>query len=178
MITKWSDFLKANPLNADYDTNAVALQSLISINETAENSFRHLADNKTLVCISKNALDGDIQATFNHTIKRTSFTQANPDYYAMMGFGTRATAVKIRHTDLFKNTQRTKTVPEFSSLLKCTTVDEILNLPVTNDKISIDFYALLPPCLSGELFTAKDLSPGAVLLMFINKLNKMHDRQQ
>ena len=78
MMIKWSDFLKAHPPNTDYDTNAQALQSLISINETPENSFRHLADNKTPVCISKNSLDGDIQAIFNYTIKRTSFLQANP----------------------------------------------------------------------------------------------------
>ena len=177
MIIKWSDFLKTSPLNADYDTNAAALQRLISINETPENSFRHLADNKTLVCISKNALAGDIQATFSHTIKRASFLQTNPDYYALMGFGARATAVKIRHTDLFRHTQRTKSVPDFKALLQCTTTDEILNLRVTNDKISIDFYAILPPCLTAELFEIEDLSPGNILLQFIGTINRMHMQQ-
>ena len=104
MIIKWSDFLKASPLKSDYDTNASALQRLININETPENSYRYLAENKTLACISKNALSGDIQATFNHTINQSSFLQTNPDYYAMMGFGFRATAAKIRHTDLFRHT--------------------------------------------------------------------------
>ena len=173
MIIKWSDFLQAHPFNADYDTNAHAIQSLISINETPDNSFRHLVDNKTLVCISKNSLDGDIQATFNQTIKRTSFLQTNPDYYAMMGFGTRASAVKIHHVDLFKHTQRTKSVPDFKALLQCKTTEEIINLPVNSDKISIDFYALLPPCLAEEIFDAEDLSPGAILLRFIHKINKL-----
>ena len=178
MLVKWSDFLKANPLNADYDTNASALQSLISINETPENSFRHLADYKSLVCISRNSLDGDIQATFHHTIKRSSFLQTNPDYYGLMGFGTRAAAVKIRHTDLFKHTPKTKVVPEFKSLLKCKTEEEVLALPATNEKISIDFYALLPPCLSEELFSTEDLSPSSVLLLFINKINSMFNEDQ
>ena len=96
----------------------------------------------------------------------------------MMGFGSRATVVKIRHTDLFRHTQRTKSVPEFKALLKCQTIEEIMQLPVTNEKISIDFYALLPPCLSEEIFEAEDLSPGAILLLFINKINALHIKQQ
>ena len=53
-----------------------------------------------------------------------------------------------------------------------------MQLPVTNDKISIDFYALLPPCLSEEIFEAEDLSPGIILLLFINKINALHNKQQ
>ena len=70
MILKWSDYLTAHMSNQDYDINATALQTLIPKSEKPENAFRHLHDNKSLVCITKSAFDGNIQATFNHAIKK------------------------------------------------------------------------------------------------------------
>ena len=49
MILKWSDYLKIHPSNQDYDTNAAALQKLISNSESPKNSFHHLNENKTVI---------------------------------------------------------------------------------------------------------------------------------
>ena len=106
MILKWSDYLKIHPSNQDYDTNAAALQKLISNTESPENSFRRLNENKTLICITRSAFDGNLQATFNHTLKRSSFVQTNPDFLALTGFGERAMAVKLDPKEIFKHPQK------------------------------------------------------------------------
>lgn len=124
MILKWSDYLKVHPLSKDYDTNAGPLQKLIMVTETAENSFRHLSDNTPIVCITKNAFDGHLQATFNHTINKASFVQTNPDYNAPTGFGERATAVKLDPNQIFKKKNKVA-VPAFADMLKCRNVDDV-----------------------------------------------------
>ena len=131
MIMKWSDYLKIHPSNQDYDTNAAALQSLISSSESPENSFRHLNENKTIICITKSAFDGHLQATFNHTMKKTSFMQKDPDYLALTGFGERATAVKLDPKEIFKHPKTKVAVPSFEDFLKCRTIDNVNELQVS-----------------------------------------------
>ena len=152
MILKWSDYLKIHPSNQDYDTNAAALQSLISNSESPENSFRHLNENKTIICITKSAFDGHLQATFNHTVKKTSFMQKDPDCLALTGFGARAMAVRLDPKEVFKHPQKKVAVPSFRDMLKCRTTDDISNLQVSAHKIHIDCYAILPPTLAEEIF--------------------------
>ena len=92
----------------------------------------------------------------------------------MISFGSRASAVKIKIPDLFKTTPKTKSVPTFTNLLKYTTKEDILQAPVTSTSISIDFYALLPPCLSEELFIDDNMVPCSIFLKFVRKINFLH----
>ena len=117
-------------------------------------------------------MDGDIQATFNHTIRKTSFMDPNPSHFAMTGFGNRA--IKINTNELFKCTPATRRVPDFKQLLKCQTREKIMALPLGEDATNVDFYAILPPCLTQELFNKDNFSPTHILLKFISKINQMH----
>ena len=170
MILKWSDNLKVHPSNEDYNANAAALQKLIPFSETVENSFRHLSDNKTVICVTKNTFDGHLQATFNHTVKKASFTQTNPDYLALTGFGERATAVKLDPKDIFKHPNKRKTVPDFKKMLKCRMVEDMKNLQASQNKVNVDSYAIFPPSLTGELFDEENMDPAIIILKVMNKL--------
>ena len=174
MILKWKDYLKFHPANQDYDTNAAMLQKLISNSETPLNSFRHLNENKTLVCISKNLFDGNLQATFNHTIKKTSFTQMEPDCLALTGFGERALAVKLDPKEIFKYPQKKVAVPTFREMLKCRTTDDVMKLQVSTQKVHVDCYAILSPMLAEEIFEEENMDPAYIMIKMINKINLIH----
>lgn len=173
MILKWSDYLKI-PFNKDYDTNAAALQKLILFSETAENSSRHLNDNKTIICVTKDAFDGHLQATYNHTIKRASFTQVNPDCLALTRFGERATAVKMDPKEMFKHPKSKKAAPKFRELLACRTVDDVRFLQVSQNKVNVDCYAIFPPAFTEELFDKDNVDPVFIILKIINKINLLY----
>lgn len=170
MILKWSDYLKVHPSNKEYDTNASYLQQLIPIKETEANSFRLLSDNKTIVCITKDAFNGELQATFNHTIKKTSFIQENPDCLALTGFGARATTVRLDPKEIFKKIKSKVAVPTFVDMLQCQNVDEVRSLPMARNKVHLDSYAILPPTMSEELFDEENFDPAFIILKMINKI--------
>ena len=169
MILKWSDYLKVHPSNKDYNTNASYLQKLISVKETEENSFRLLSDNKTVICIMKSIFNGERQATFYHTIKKASFIQTNPDFFALTGFGERATAVRLDPKELFKKAKKA-VVPSFIDMLKCKNVEEVKALTLAKDKVYVDSYAILPPTLSEELFDEENFDPEFIILKIVNKV--------
>ena len=64
----------------DYDSNMDTLQELIKDSDNEYNSFQNLADNQSIVCITKNNIDNDIQATFMRSTQRTSFSQTEFQY--------------------------------------------------------------------------------------------------
>ena len=174
MILKWSDYLRAHPSNQDYDTNAEALQTLISQKETPENAFRHLTDNKPIVCLSKNDSNGHLQAHFNHTTKRTSIAIQDPDYLALAGFGRRAMPVKLNPKEIFKR-QKTKVfVPTLRDILKCKIIDDVKALTLSKKKVSVDFYALLPPSLTAEILDEENYDPAYLIMKMIYKINLIH----
>ena len=178
MILKWSDYLAAHPSNQDYNTNTAALQTLIPKTEKPENAFRHFHDNKSLVCITRSAFDGNIQATFNHSIRKSSFTQPIPDFLALTGFGARATSVKMDPKEIFKHPKKQVNTPTFADLLKCKTVEDLKNLKVVQSKMTLDSYALLPPILAAELFDEEDWAPSNILLKLVRKINDLHPAKE
>ena len=125
MILKWSDFLRNHPTNEDYNKNIAALQTHIPRTENERNSYRHLTDNKFIVCFTKGSLNNELQVTFNHSILKNSFTDKDADCYALSGFGSRAIAVKVDPVEIFKTTTQKKKVPSLHDLIDCETADEI-----------------------------------------------------
>ena len=136
------------------------------------NSFRHLADNKFIVCLTKGpGSDAEIQATFNHTIFKKSFTDIEPTCLALTGFGPRASAVKLTLKKIFKQSSKIK-IPKFGKLIKCKSADEIRALPREIEK-KVDNYAILPPFLTQELFGDEDFSPMNVLVRLTTRAHKL-----
>ena len=174
MILKWSDYLRAHPLNQDYDTNTGALQKLITTKETPENSFRHLTDNKSIVCVSRNDLNGHLQAHFNHTMLKASIALQEPDYLALAGFGRRATPVRLNPKEIFKHPRNKVLVPAFKDILNCKTIDDIKALTPSKKKVSVDCYALLPPSLTAEILEEDNFDPAYLIIKMINKINLIH----
>ena len=135
MILHWKNFIESHPANADYNKNLAALQSLIPESENDMNSYRRLADNKFIVCITKGqGPDAELQATFNHTMLRKSFTDTEPTCVALIGFGNRASAVKVTPKEVFRQSPKIK-IPKFSNLIKSDSIEDILALQRENQVI-------------------------------------------
>ena len=128
--------------------------------------------NKFIVCITKGpGPDTELQATFNHTMLRKSFTDTEPTCVALIGFGNRASAVKVTPKEVFRQSPKIK-IPKFSNLIKSDSIEDILALQRVVDK-RVDNYAILPPVLMEELFDDEDYSPMYVLLKMIKKARKL-----
>ena len=173
MILKWSDFLRAHPANSDYDSNMDALQDLIKDTDNEYNSFRNLTDNRSIVCITKNNVDNEIQATFMHATQLTSFTQTEPSCFVLIGFGSRASAVSIDPSEIFKVTKQKKKLPKFRELIKCTTETGILSFETALSR-KVTSHAILPPVLAAELFDEENMTATNILLKFIAKINELY----
>ena len=173
MILKSSEFLRAHPANSDYDSNMEALQDLIKDTDNEYNSFRNLTDNRSIICITKNNVDNEIQATFMHATQRTSFTQKEPTCFALIGFGSRASAVNIDPSEVFKVTKQKKKLPKFRDLIKCTTAAGILSLETALFR-KVSSHAILPPVLAAELFEEENMTAANILLKFIAKINELY----
>ena len=126
MILKWSDYLRHHAANADYNKNLPDLQELIPDTENSMNSFRNLADNKTIVCLTKGS-ENEMQATFCRSILRKSFTDKNPTCLALTGFGARAMAVRLAPAEIF-DLQPERKIPPFREILKCKKEEDIKTL--------------------------------------------------
>ena len=134
-MLKWSNYMKNHPANADYNKHLASLQMLIPESENDVNSFRQLADNKFIICITK-GLDNEIQATFCHSMIKKSFTDKEPACLALTSFGTRAMPVKMAPNEIFIMTVEKK-IPNFKDILKCENKDEVMAL--ANTTISLNF---------------------------------------
>ena len=170
MILKWSDYLLGHPANADYNKNLISLQSLIPESENEGNAFRHLADNKFIICLTKGP-DNDLQATFGHSILKKSFVDNNPTYLALTGFDVRAVPVRVTPKEIFQMTPEKK-MPNFREILECRCEAEILAL-TKNDKRKVKNYAIIPPYLMAAFFSDEDLEPIQVFLRMIKKVKKL-----
>ena len=173
MILKWSDFIKTHPANRDYNKNLMALQQLIPISDTFQNSFRHLTDNKSIICLTRGQ-EKEVQATFHHSILKKSFTDQNPTYIALVGFESRATAVRLDPSEIFKQAPKRK-FPTFKALLACRTQEDLTTVEATVEK-KADNYAIVPPFLATELLDEDDLSASNLLLKMILKVDKLIQR--
>ena len=136
------------------------------------NAFRHLADNKFIVCITEGqGTDAELQATSNHTMLRKSFTNVEPTCLALTGFYPRATAIKLTPKDIFKHSPKIK-IPKIFKLMKCTSTEEIITLPREVEK-KVDHYVILLPLLAEELFEDENYSLMHVLVKMIIKVRKL-----
>ena len=176
MILSWSDYLRSYTANADYNKNLPDLQSLIPESENDFNSFRHLVDNKFIICLTKGA-ENEIQATFCHSILRKSFTDKNPTCLALTGFGTRATAVRIAPKEIFFKSSEKK-IPPFQDILRCTCENDVTALKGDREKKKVDNYAIIPPFLAVELFDEEEMNPMQVLIRMLKKTTRLIKRPE
>ena len=98
----WKNFLSAHPDKDAYDEKAESIQQLIQNGEPPVNNFRLLSENKTLLCMTKSLFDKQIQLTFFHSIRKTAILSSNCDHFGLMGFGTRASAVRLDPNVMFE----------------------------------------------------------------------------
>ena len=104
---------------------------------------------------------------------KASIALADPDYLALAGFGRRATPERLNPKELFK--QRKKVfVPAFKDILKYKTIDDLKALTLSEKKVNVDFYALLPPTLTAEILDEDNADPSYVMLKMINKINLIY----
>ena len=96
----------------------------------------------------------------------------------MTGFGTRATPVKMDPKEIFKHPKKQVNTPSFVDLLQCKTVEDLNNLTITQSKMILDAYALLPPMLATELFNVESWEPAIILLKLVSKINDLHKTKE
>jgi len=174
-ISNWKEYLLLHPDRHSYDTQASDIQSLINPNETPQNNFRLLSENKTLVCISKASMGNNIQLTFFNSIKKTAILCSESEFFALTGFTERASAVRLDPNDLFKMTTRKIHFPSFEEIIKCNSLDDIKNLvpDQSMDSEKMDHHSILPPILYESLMDLENLKPETVLLQLITKIKNM-----
>lgn len=145
--------------------------------ESPAASFRHLTDNKFIICISKNPTEAEIQATFNHSVQRKSFTQKDQACFALTGFGSRDTPVKLDPKEIFKQTRSLKKLRKFPHLIQCKKEEEVAALEATDTR-KVGNYAILPPFLSEVLFEDDDQVPMNVLLNMLAKARTLIKKRE
>jgi len=174
-ISTWQEYLLCHPDRDAYDSQASGIQSLIDPNETPQNNFRLLSENKTLVCLTKALMGNNIQLTFFNSIKKTAILNSKSEYFALTGFTERASAIRMDPIDIFRMTTRKIQFPSFEEIMRCTSRDTIKQLipNQTMDAEKMDHHAILPPLLSETLMELEDLEPINVLLQLITKIRNM-----
>ena len=175
----WKDFLLRNPDRLAYDEKADCIQNLIDIEESAVNNFRLLSENKALVCISKSQMGKNLQLTFYHSIKKPAILSTESEYFALTGFSSRASAVRLDPKDLFKLSTKKFNFPSFEQLMLIKSEEDIKQLAPTNtmDDGKLEHHALLPPLLFEELLDLEDLRPHSVLLSILNRIRSLKDER-
>ena len=174
MMLSWNDYLKAHRDKTEYDAHAEHIQSIINASDSALISFSHLVRHPTLVCITKSSIGKEIQATFNHETRKTSLLSSEYVNLALMGFGTRACAIRIEPKEMFR-VSANKKIPSFEEIMSCTTIEEVANLKATTDSPDnfLEAHAILPPILSENLFDLNTYKADEVLLSFIHRIRSL-----
>jgi len=174
-ISTWREYLLYHPDRDVYDSQASGIQSLIDPNETPQNNFRLLSENKILVCLTKALMGNNIQLMFFNSIKKTAILNSKSEYFALSGFTERASAIRMDPNDIFKMTSRKLQFPSFEEIMRCTSRDIIEQLVPnqTMDSEKMDHHAILPPLLSEALMELEDLEPINVLLQLITKIRSL-----
>ena len=142
---------------------------MIPDTENTMNSFRNLADNKIIVCLTKGS-ENEMQATFCHSILRKSFTDKKPTCLALTGFGSRAIAIRLAPWEIFDSKPERK-VPPFREMLKCQKEEDVRALK--GEKKKIDNYAIIPPFLASELFDEDELNPMKIFLKMLKQTRRL-----
>ena len=178
MQISWANYLRHHPLNDDFNTNLEPLNDLFNPSQEPINIFRNLMDNKILICLTRSPNDRDIQATFFHRQVRDSINQEKPYFYALQGFGSRATAVQFDPDQAFGKSNNNKPIPTLDELLSCDTSQALLDLlPMVSGrqstKTKLPFFTVIPPFLTETLFECEHMDVTNILLQFIKRIKNV-----
>ena len=169
MQLSWKNFLRCHPSVADYNKGTKELQALFETGGGVV-GFRNLAENRTIVCLTRSPSSNETQATFMHASEKETFQQQTPYSLALMGFGRRAHAVRLNPALIFSRSNQKQKVPDFDSFMNCSSKESLVNIDVGASEEKICNFAILPPLLSEELFDVDSLEAIDVLWSFIKKI--------
>ena len=178
MQISWANYLRTHPLKDDFNTNLEALSDLYAPSQNPTNIFRNLMENKTLICLIRSPNDRGIQATFSHRQVKDSINQQKPYFYALQGFGSRASAVRFDPDQAFGRSTSNKPIPTVGELLSCDTPEALLTLmPIVNGRISsktkLPLFTVIPPFLAEILFDSEHMDSTTILLKFIKHIKNV-----
>ena len=173
MMLSWKKFLLSHPDNDEYNKIADEIQLLIDTNNKAENNFRTITEHPSLILLSKSCSGKEVQASFNHSIKKTKLIGGENEYLALLGFGPRACPMKIDIKEIFSVSKEKKS-PSFEQIMSCRNEDDVKNLKPVADMKSTDLeaQALIPPFLLKVLLSLDDFDAVNVLLAFLKAIRK------
>ena len=124
LASKWRNFLSNNPERENYDDKADSIQQLINPGEPSVNNCRLLSENKTLVCMSKSLLDNQIQLTFFHSIRKIAILITECEFFGIVSFRKRASAVRLDPNVIFKQSKKQR-VPSFEEIMEISNKQDI-----------------------------------------------------
>ena len=79
---------------------------------------------------------------------------------------------------IFCRSTQAKKVPDFKSFMESDNLEKINNLKTGSKKEKIETFAILPPCLTEELFENNNLEANNLLLKFIEKIKKLKEPEE
>ena len=180
MYLSWKSFLEEHEDKMEYNLESELIQGLINQSEKEETSFQHLAENPTLVVLSKSTTsDLDIQLTFLHHRKKKEVLSREFDHLALVGFGPTATAVKMNIKDLFRTSPK-KHQPSFNEIMACSSLEDFMNLTPSAimDENKLTSHAVLPPFLAEILIKEDVFSAPEILLLFIKYIRQLRKNEK
>ena len=172
MQLSWKNFLRCHPSVGDYNKGAKELQALFETGGGVV-GFRNLAENRTILCLTRSPSSSEVQATFMHVSEKESFQQQTSYSLALMGFGLRAQAVRLNPALIFSRSSQKQKVPDFNSFLNCTTKDSLLSLAAVASEEKLCNFAILPPILAEELFDFDGMGVVDILWKFIKRIKSL-----
>lgn len=172
MFLSWKHYLRSHPSVGEFNTNSEALQAIFDTSDPAQ-CFRSLTENRILTCLTRSPMSTEVQASFLHASEKESFQQQKPYSLALMGFGQRAQAVRINPDLVFKTSAQNQKVPDYESFLDCTSLESTKSVTAGGTKQKIDTFAVLPPCLTEELYEEDSMEATEVLWRCIVRIKSL-----
>ena len=145
MLKTWKQYLIRHKDNSDLNQNAHIIQIRIETQPVGAKNFQYLSQYKTLACLTKTPLTNLIQSTFLHDESLSSITQTEPHFFGLIGFGSRAKAVRLQPEETFTKTTATKAIPTYQSLRDCPDPTQVPKLTPGDESKQLPNFSVIPP---------------------------------
>ena len=120
-----------HPDAEQYSKNAVSISKLQDHYVDLSESLGKMEDSPTLVVISRDPIDGYVQAVFHLFAMGNQILKKSIKFGALMGFSKRATPVRVDPKSLFYYSSQDRPVPPFSKLLKVSSTEVVEEMTVS-----------------------------------------------
>ena len=177
LANAWKAWLLSHPSADGYNTNLSALQEMV-VEDTAEEAFKNLAENKPIILLTKGLSKRIIQSSFNHSTYGNKILGEDVVYLAITGFGEEAIPVSLDIQQTFKSNTSKLKMPSMENFLKIKEKKDIdeLKADTAAEATNIPQCAVVPPFLAKELLNLESLDIHEVILAFAKAIKELDDK--